>query len=324
MRKRRSGVDDTPGQLLIAWNGTGTVAASGGVDPAAIKATNHEPSPLVQRLPWDFCTTFPQPLPEAIEMGILDESDLEPENLASLHQNYANQLLGTLSALDSVMDARRRGVDPATGTVPKTSAAKERLRKYLSEEPGRLENTFAVLMGTYGTAFGDAAADAFTKAIRARHAGIDVVVETPPSRVMETQAPSPPQQECIQPPAAEPSPSPQNHPAATNNSRRRIIARLPVPRPLPEAVRAGRFGIDERGKPIFPGPDEVHAITVNHAQKLIDLLGTRGDYAQKEFQLAVAAYAEDFGEAAAARLEAYARRKEALGETADPPTRRGR
>ena len=53
-----------------------------------------------------------------------------------------------------------------------------------------------------------------------------------------------------------------------------------------------QLGIDENGKPIYPGPDEVHAITVNHAQKLIDLLGT-GEVGLLEMS---AAYAAIFNE----------------------------
>jgi len=45
-------------------------------------------------------------------MGTLDESDVEPENLASLHQNYANQLLGTLSTADPALNHLRE-IEPA-------------------------------------------------------------------------------------------------------------------------------------------------------------------------------------------------------------------
>jgi hypothetical protein len=67
----------------------------------------------VQRLPWDFRTSFPQPTDDAIENGTLEESDREPENLKSLHENYATQCLATLAALDKVTQARQMGVDPA-------------------------------------------------------------------------------------------------------------------------------------------------------------------------------------------------------------------
>ena len=35
---------------------------------------------------------------------------------------------------------------------------------------------------------------------------------------------------------------------------------MPVPRPLPDAVEAGRFGIAEDGRLIRPAPEEVRAI----------------------------------------------------------------
>jgi hypothetical protein len=83
-----------------------------------------------------------------------------------------------LAARDKVMDARRKGVDPGTGQKPRTHASRERLRKYLAEEPTRLDHTFDVLIDTYAEAFGQDAADAFKKAIIAWHAGVEVAVES--------------------------------------------------------------------------------------------------------------------------------------------------
>ena len=83
------------------------------------------------------------------------------------------------------MDARRRGVDPVTGKSPKSHAARERLRKLFDSEPARLERWFQNLMDTYESAFGPDAADAFDKAIRARHAGIQVVAGEMPRSSIE-------------------------------------------------------------------------------------------------------------------------------------------
>lgn len=103
----------------------------------------------------------------------------------------------------------------------------------------------------------------------------------------------------------------------------RIIARLPVPRPLPAVVAAGRFGRDEQGKPIRPAADEVRAITENQAENLIDMLDAMkpepGKPAITErlpeaFGAIIAAYAQDFGERPARQLEAYARRQASLDE----------
>ena len=57
---------------------------------------------------------------------------------------------------------------------------------------------------------------------------------------------------------------------------RRVIARLPVPRPLPHAVAAGVFGQDENG-PVHPSADEVREITQNHAGTIIALLEVMQD-----------------------------------------------
>jgi plasmid stabilization system protein ParE len=134
----------------------------------------------VQVLPWDFRFSFPEPLEEAIIAGKLHEEDAEPENVKSLHDEHARHALVILSDLDAVMDARRRGVDPRTGNAPRTDKQRERLEVLFREEPGRLEHAFGVLMDVYEEAFGPEATDAFRKAIRAWHAGIEVLADHPP------------------------------------------------------------------------------------------------------------------------------------------------
>jgi len=138
-------------------------------------------SGLVQALPWDFRTTFPEPLEEAIESGKLHEDDVEFENLRALHEEHANHALMLLSDLHAVMDARRAGVDPRTGAKPRTPKQQEALQKLFEQEPKRLEHAFEVLIDVYEEAFGAEAADAFRKAIRARHAGVEVISELPPT-----------------------------------------------------------------------------------------------------------------------------------------------
>jgi hypothetical protein len=137
-------------------------------------------SGLVQVLPWDFRSSFPEPLEEAITTGKLHEEDAEPENVKSLHDEHARHALVILSDLDAVLDARRRGVDPSTDKAPRTEKQRERLEVLFREEPGRLEHAFSVLMDVYEEAFGGEATDAFRKAIRAWHAGIEVISEHPP------------------------------------------------------------------------------------------------------------------------------------------------
>src|SRR5258707_143793 len=116
----RRGAGDDPNQLRIDWSSVATATGPVAIKPArsgsSVSTTKrHDVAPLVQRLPWDFRTTFPQPTDDAIDNGVLDETDLDPENLKSLHENYASQCLSVLAARDKVMDARRKGVDPGTG-----------------------------------------------------------------------------------------------------------------------------------------------------------------------------------------------------------------
>ncbi|MGA2233171.1 MAG: hypothetical protein ABSH22_19890 [Tepidisphaeraceae bacterium] len=162
-------------------------------------------------------------------------------------------------------------------------------------------------MDTYAEAFGDEAADAFNKALRARHAGIPVTDEEPVSD------PSPPPETPVESHASK----------IKRREGRRVVARLPVPTPLSSAIAAGQFGYQENGKPVRPGAHEVREITRRHAEKLIDLLNSIAHAAgscvpgeanrlQGLFDSALAGYAEDFGQQAADQLEAYVRREASL------------
>jgi hypothetical protein len=305
MPKRRTSGGDTPGQLLIPWSSTAPKAAP--LLPKPPKSAQKQAPAAAQHLKWDFQESFPQPTEGAVENGIISDEDLAPESIQAIHREHAREMLAALHDIDAVMDARRRGIDPVTGHAPRTPAAKERLKKLLATEPARLERFYQNLLDTYADAFGGEAAYAFDKAIRARFAGIPVVADTEPVG----PAAMPPMHEAaadaIQPPApVRPS---------------RIVARLPIPRPLAEAVRAGRFGTDEQNQPIRPDPDEVAEITVTHAEKLIDLLGPNTEVA---YRTGLAAYAEDFGERPASQLDAYVRRLARLGERPELPRQRVR
>jgi hypothetical protein len=136
---------------------------------------------LLQVLPWDFRTSFPEPMEEAILNGTLQPEDAEPENLAALHEEHARHAMTILHDLDAVMDARRMGVDPRSGKAPRTDKQREALEQLFKHEPPRLQREFDILIDVYEEAFGPEAADAFHKAIRAWHAGVEVIGEAPPT-----------------------------------------------------------------------------------------------------------------------------------------------
>jgi len=324
--------------MTIDWTASTPPVA---VEPKPEPAKPPLPAPaLVQRLKWDFRRTFPAPTPEALDAGILDDEDCEPENVRAIHEEHAREVLAALRDLDEALDARRLGLDPKTGKSPTTDAGQQRLRQ-LESEPARLEQWWTTLMETYEQGFGPEAADAFGKAIRAWHAGIEVTAPDQPlnAQIVESLAPVPAANEVR---AEEPA-SQVDSDLPPQTARLRVVARLPVPTPLPSSVNAGIFGQDERDKPIQPGPHEVREITERHAEKLIDLLGGlrqiddwlaapvcsdparlyhERDALLGRVQSAVASYAEDFGEQAARQLEAYARRQASLGDRSpDPQTR---
>ncbi len=312
---------DDPNQILIDWsNPPGEVVTTGSEEAAAKlpQASSVATSPsspvcappetplLVQRLRWDFKTTFPQPTDEAIDAGTISDEDNVPFAIEAIHDEHARELFSILHDLDAVMDARRRGVDPQTGKPPRTHATQEKLRRFFQEEPPRLERSYANLLAVYQDAFGADAADAFDKAIRARYANIEVIGAQP------TEAHG----ADIAIPISKRKPS-------------RLSSVMPVPKPLPHAVRAGHFGHGEDGKPVTPDPDEVRAITERHAERIMELLD-RLDATDRSIELpctdkgrlyaerdrmnaliltAVKVYAEDFGEPAAKQLERYTRVK---------------
>jgi hypothetical protein len=241
--------------------------------------------PLIQELPWDFCTTFPPFLQDAVDAGVVDADDSEPENLAAMHEEQINVCLATLKELEAVQDARRRGVDPKTGKPPRSATTKRELPERLTREIDRLERWQQTLLGTYEAAFGPAAALAFEKYLRARQAGIPVVVQPgqPVSVAAET------------------------------------VTGLPVAMPLLQAVLAGVFGQYENG-PVDPSFEEALDITQSHAEEMIELVDVfRGSTplhdAKPEsaaLQEAVHRYAEDFGQEAADTLLSYCRRQALL------------
>lgn len=281
-------------------------AAAEGPKPDAVA------SPIVERLPWDFATTFPPPLPDAIDAGVIDAADADGENLSALHADYAGQMAAALREADRAADAARAGKGVAATAKP---------------GPGR-RPWFDVLAETYAAAFGGDAAAAFARAVRARHAGIEVVADGRHRNRVEASSPAV---------AAGPTPAitvEATTPRVAGRVRKRARPRrsveddayidaddgVPVPRPLPAAVAAGKFGYDEHGRPVDPGPDEVWAISEAQAERLAGLLGDRDaahrrrkmmEFARLDGQLraATADYAEDFGDAAAERLLAFARRR---------------
>ena len=259
---------------------------------------------MTLRLKWDFHTTFPEPTEQAIEAGAISAEDLHPGGIRSIHEEQTREMLATLHDLDAVLDARRRGVDPRNNKTPMLKEAKERLQKFFQTEPARLESWYSNLLGVYADAFGQEAADAFDKAVRAWHAGVEVLAESKSAAARATEA-------------APPAPAPTKLIRRRNPSR--ISARLPVPRPLPSAIAAGHFGQEENGRPVRPGAREVREITERHAEKLIDLLDSLAsapadnkETLRMQFDAGIAAYAEDFGQPAADQLQAYVHRQASL------------
>ena len=237
---------------------------------------NPNAPPPIQVLPWDFQTTFPPVLPDAVEAGFIDIDSSFPENAAVLHQQHAGQMLAALQQLDALHDARRHDIHPATGKAPLAAAKKKALPAKLALH--RLQRWWQNLLDTYEAAFGPEAATAFGKFVHARHAGIEVATTR----------------------QFAPLPSPAR------------ACELPQPGAIRESVHAGVFGYDENGA-VDPSEDEIFDITKNHAEAVSELMENFEAVSQSEdretaemnIQAAEKKYAEDFGENAAAQLVDY-------------------
>src|SRR5665213_2928498 len=263
-RRGHPGTDD-PQQLNIDWTPASVPATTERADPLSgpnvPMAEPSVPSPpiaqpqangtgLIQLLPWDFITTFPEPNQEAVDNGILGDIYEQSENIKLLHDAHASEALSALRALDKVLDARRRGVNPKTGRPPVTKEDRDGLPDFLQYEVERCERWWQTLMDTYEEAFGPEAADAFGKAIRARYAGITILIQDSPrsrSSLVDPRSPVPAATSDT-PVVSSTTPDVGTELFETKVARskgRRIVARLPVPDPLPRAVAAGHFGEDE-------------------------------------------------------------------------------
>jgi hypothetical protein len=241
-------------------------------------------SPLLQVLPWDFSKTFPPVLQDALDAGVVEEEDAEPEGLTALHAEHAREMLAALSELDRVQDTRRAAVNPAvdrsvTGNAPHTQVTKEKPTEKLCREVDRLEHWWQTLLDTYETVFGPQAADAFDKYVRARHARIEVMAMPEPLAC--------------------------------------VVPDLPLPKPLPASVRSG--GLDEDG-PVDPGEEEVHEITESHVQIVTELVaafrrpGPSPIAKDPSVRPIIEKHAAEFGREATAALLEYCRRRAMLND----------
>lgn len=335
-------------QLQFDWSGS---AAN---DPSSVAKTtclpevpSEQPNAMLEmaapenavssiELPWDFATTFPEPLPEALAAGKLGDEDLSREQLASIHEEHAREFESLLRDLEAIEEAKRTGINPKTGTRPRTEKAREQLRRYLETAPSEIQQTLDILVGVYEDAFGASAASAFREAIEARHAGIAVTA------------------------SAQSQSSPESLPGSELDrlsTTDAITAAAdigetfdeqtdgegpPLARPLQTAIDAKVFGEDDFGQPIDPGEEEVESFTVVTAERMIEALAELRDVderldanlvsqerlrliQQKErtwtkYHAALALYVEDFGTDAGAFLECWVKNR---GRSAEPLYGRG-
>ena len=275
--------------------------------PASAAPTAKPVAPVVAA--WDFRSSFPSPLTDVIDAGILDANDDDPEAIRAIHEEQASGCLALLQELDAIEEARRNGTDPRTGKKPRTEKSRHRLGQYLDAAPPAIISQFDDALAAYENAFGPEAAEAFRTVLLAWHRGVPVNSSSPEGLSASAEIPS-------------------ASPIIARNDETDILGgpMLPVATPLDTAVNQGVFGQDEDGNPVIPTAEEIEAITFHHADHMMDLLDNlhaanaalaqasgqqrpplvrAKDRAMSAYQLALQVFVEDFGEHAARRLDGW-------------------
>jgi hypothetical protein len=121
-------------------------------EAADCEAKLPEPRFSIRAGDWDFVTVFPPPLDEAIDAGVLDESDAAPQAVQSMTAVYACESLALLFQRDA--EAR---LHTQQRTNDRPSPAEQ------------LQRRFEALILTYADAFGEEAARAFESLLVERH-----------------------------------------------------------------------------------------------------------------------------------------------------------
>jgi hypothetical protein len=106
-RRGHSGGKDDPHQLNIQW---GTRSRSSVPIPPIKPPLSHAPADqptLIQHLPWDFLTTFPDPLEDSLEAGRFTNEEARPAIIQSFHAELGLQLARILTEQDEIADGRR-------------------------------------------------------------------------------------------------------------------------------------------------------------------------------------------------------------------------
>ena len=164
-------------QIAFQFEGAAIPVAPMSAEHAAI-VHGHLPPPVLPPIiphtaerppPWDFRTSFPRPLQQALTAGLLGDEEPTTEHIEALHLEHANELLGILDSLDALQHAKETCTNPRTGNRPRTTAGQERLDEQFEREPIELRQRFEDLLAVYADAFGSDAARAFGEWVQAIH-----------------------------------------------------------------------------------------------------------------------------------------------------------
>jgi hypothetical protein len=106
----------------------------------------------------------------AVEAGKFGSAEVTQEDIRIVHEEHENECLGLLANIDHIAAAKISGIDPRTGSKPRTQKTQQGLRNYLDRTPSELWSQFDDMIAVYEDVFGPEAAEAFRAHLLGTHA----------------------------------------------------------------------------------------------------------------------------------------------------------
>ncbi len=157
-------------QLLFDWNQSslplGPPAPLADASLTSPPATGRDLSNDVVPASFDFVNTFPPPRQEAVACGVFGNDVPDAAATAAVHQELGGELSFILRQLKAIDDAKTQGIDPGTGRSPRGIAARERLAEFFGTETERFQRRWDSLIESYANGFGQGAANQFASHLR--------------------------------------------------------------------------------------------------------------------------------------------------------------
>jgi hypothetical protein len=135
---------------------------------------------MIRVLPWDFKTSFPEPLLPSSVPDLVEAGDHRGSALRTMHIERIRQGLDLLTRLDTIAEGQRLGMVPETTSNLKDDDKNAELHQRSASEQSALQTALELLVREYAITFGKPAAEAFHAALRLWDMGGAVTTALPP------------------------------------------------------------------------------------------------------------------------------------------------